>query len=285
MNLMPPVNWSESPSLSAAAGPDNAAYELKFLLGEAEARALEQWALGRLAYDPHADPALGHAYQITSLYCDTAQLDVYHRVGPYRSRKHRVRRYGSAPTLYLERKTRRGDRVRKQRTKIAEAELPWLANALEVGGPIHPAGAPDNTLPSPSNGSSTVLTWPGHWFHNQLARRRLAPIGTIAYQRTALVGQSEHGPMRLTFDRQLRGKLTDAWRVEPVEFGLPILTGSVVVEFKYRGCVPALFKEAIETMCLTPRSISKYRTLIEAAVLDAAPSGAGSATPRRPADA
>src|SRR5439155_22125195 len=110
-----------------ASDSDGAAYELKFLLDETRAQDVEAWAELRLALDPHSDPALGGASRTTSLYFDTPELDVYHRAPSYRRRKFRVRRYGSAPEVFLERKSKWGDRVAKPRTAVPAAELPLLA--------------------------------------------------------------------------------------------------------------------------------------------------------------
>jgi hypothetical protein len=231
----------ESPSL--AAGRDVAAYELKFLLTEAQAREVEERVRGALVPDAHADPDLGGGYRTTSLYCDTPDLAVYYRVGQYKRRKHRLRRYGRDDGVYLERKTKWGDRVRKRRTAIAGAELGQLA---------HPMSAID---------------WPGHWFHRHLLRRQLVPVCRIAYERVALVGHSAEGPLRLTFDRRVRGVLTRDWCVEAFDGGHPLLTDGVVCEFKYRGFVPALFKDVIGRMGLTPAPVSKYRAFVRAAGL------------------
>src|SRR5205807_10346450 len=139
----------ESPSLSASAGMELPAYELKFLLSETQAREVEARVEGRLALDAHADPALGNAYRTTSLYCDTAQLEVFHRLGSFRRRKHRLRRYDHGPWIFLERKTKWGDRVKKRRSMIPDADLPLLENPM------------------------SAMTWAGHWFHRHLQPRQL----------------------------------------------------------------------------------------------------------------
>src|SRR5262249_6322007 len=157
-------------------------------------------------------------YRTTSLYCDTAQFEVFHRLGSFKRRKHRLRRYGQAPWVFLERKTKWGDRVRKRRTMIPDSDLALIA---------HPMSA---------------TTWPGHCFHRHLLRRRLLPVCRITYERLALIGQSNDGPLRLTFDRCLRGVLTRAWDLEDPGDGLPLLPGQVICEFKYRAFLPSLFK-------------------------------------------
>ena len=135
-----------SPSLNASAGLDVPAYELKFLLTETRAAEVGSRARREMVTDPHAD-SIGANYRTTSLYCDTPQFDVFHRRGLYRRRKHWLRRYGRPPWVYLERKRKWGDRVKKVRTPIRDGELPLLA------------------LQMPAQ------TWPGHWFHRHLTRR------------------------------------------------------------------------------------------------------------------
>jgi hypothetical protein len=230
----------ESPSLGSPAEGAGPAYELKVLLDEARAQEVEGWARHRLALDPHGDPALGGAYYTTSLYCDTPELDVYHRAPSYKRRKFRVRRYGSAPWTFLERKAKWGDRVAKRRTVVPEEELRLLTQPL------------------------SVVTWPGYWFHRRLLARRLGPACRIVYQRTAYIGSGPGGPLRLTLDRHLRGVLTSAWSFAPSESGLPLLAGQVILEFKFQSALPGPFKEIITDLRLSPSTVSKYRLCREA---------------------
>lgn len=224
----------ESPSLGSPGGGAGPAYELKFLLDEAQARRVEGWARQRLGLDPHGDPALGGAYRTTSLYCDTPERDVYHRTASYKRRKFRVRRYGSLPWAFLERKSKWGDRVEKRRTPVPDGELPLLAGVADAA-------------------------WLGHWFYRRLRMRRLQPACRIAYQRTAYVGSCREGPLRLTLDRHVHGIPADDWSLDPFEGGLPLLAGQVILEFKFRMALPALFKEVIQEMRLSPSTVSKYR--------------------------
>ena len=231
---------AESPSLASAGEGAGPAFELKFLLDEAPAQAVEAWARGRLALDPHGDPALGGAYWTTSLYFDTPDLDVYHRSPSYRRRKFRLRRYGAAPWAFLERKSKWGDRVEKRRTPVPEVELALLAHPL------------------------SVLTWPGHWFHRRLLARRLGPACRVAYQRTAYVGACAEGPLRLTLDRRVRGALTRDWDAGPLGAALPLLRGRVILELKFRAALPGPFKQLVQGLRLSPFGVSKYRLCREA---------------------
>lgn len=223
-----------SPALYAPTEKAVPAFEMKFLLAEEVARAVEERVRGVLALDPHAAEN-GGTYQTTSLYCDTPQFDVFHRTGVGRRRKHRLRRYGREPQIFLERKSKKGQRVRKRRTVITEPELPLLTHPL------------------------SLVNWQGYWFHRRLLARQLQPVCRVSYERTAYMGPSPDGPIRLTFDRNLRGCLESAWRLEPVTDGPTLYPGEVVCEFKFRNALPPLFKGIITDLRLTPGGASKYR--------------------------
>jgi hypothetical protein len=228
-----------SPSLLGVVG-GAAAYELKLLLTDALAAQVELWARERLAFDPHADPALENAYRIHTLYLDTEALDGYRRTPTFARRKFRIRRYGTEPCLFLERKTRSGRRVRKRRTPIMDAELDR----------VH--------LPQPDG------TWEGSWFQRRLLARRLQPACQITYDRVAHVGMENDSPLRLTLDRGIVGARASAWDVTEPREGKRLLAGQVVLELKYRSTLPALFKRLIHEFRLTPQPVSKYRRCIEA---------------------
>jgi hypothetical protein len=215
-----------------AAGPAN---ELKFLLDERQAREVEAAARGLLAPDPHGDPALGGAYATTCLYCDTPRLDVYFRSPSYRRHKFRVRRYGAAPWVFLERRTRADGRVVKRRTPLPETELPLLA------------------------GLFAAEAWAGRWFQRRLQLYRLAPAGRVAYERTAFAGWRAAGAVRLTLDRRVRGAPACDWGLSPVEGGRPLLEGGVILKFKFREALPAPFRVLMEDLNLRPSAASKYR--------------------------
>ncbi len=227
-----PGTAHESPALAAPA------YEVKFLLTEPQAREVEAMLRGHLALDPHADPTLGTAYRVTSVYFDTPALDVYRRTPGHRVHKFRLRRYGSDPTAYLERKSKRRGQVSKHRTAVPLAELAGLADAPEG--------------------------WSGVWFARHLAARGLRPVCRMTYERTAFVGAGPSGPIRLTFDRAARGVASSDPRVEPVAEGLDLLRGDVIAEFKFLAAMPPLFKEVIAALWLTPSGVSKYRRCVGA---------------------
>jgi VTC domain len=215
------------------------AFEVKFLLTKAEAHEVERRLQGRLAPDPHADPALGGAYRVTSVYFDTPAFNVYRRSEGYRRRKYRVRRYGNAPTVFLERKAKKKEQLRKRRTSIPLNEVATLAGEVPTD-------------------------WAGAWFVSQLAKRQLRPVCRVTYERVALIGTCHDGPIRVTFDRAAHGAPGAGVEPVPVVDGSALLADEVVTEFKFLGAMPAAFKDVVEGLRLNPQSVSKYRRCVEA---------------------
>lgn len=208
------------------------AYEIKFVFDEALAREVERRLSRILADDPHADPTLGGAYAVTSLYCDTPAHDVYFREGRHAARKYRVRRYGDADTVYLERKTVKDRRVRKRRCDV-------------------PLSTFDRAIRQQSGESE--------WFARQVAARNLAPLCRVRYLRRAMFGVCPDGPMRVTFDRSIRGALVGGWSFDAATPERVILDGLVIGEFKFTGAMPAPMKAVAAELLLSPSPLSKYR--------------------------
>jgi len=224
-----------SPGLAQRA-EQGAAFELKFPLNAVALEEIEEWAREHLTPDPHG---LGGTYRILSVYHDTPHLDVFHRSEGFRKSKYRLRRYDDSTQLYLERKTRRGDQVRKRRVEIPQHELPLLAN-------------PD--LPA---------AWAGDWFCQRLQQRNLLPTCRVTYLRTAFFGRAADGPIRLTIDRDLAGAPTTTWDVSPLRDGTPLLPDGGLLELKFHIHVPPLFQELIARLPGQLPRVSKYRRCVE----------------------
>jgi hypothetical protein len=216
-------------------------YEIKFLLDGAAALAVEERVRSVLRPDPHGDPRLDGAYRITSLYCETPALDVFHKRGSYGRRKFRVRRYGESEAVFLERKTVRESRVRKRRTAVGVGDLSRLSGA----GPA-------------------AAAWDGDWYLRQIVQRGLRPVCRIAYQRQAFFGLLEGYPVRVTFDRGIAGALVPGWEFRAATPERALLDGLVVCECKFAVALPAALKAVIQEFGLTARGLSKYRRCIEA---------------------
>jgi hypothetical protein len=217
----------------------DAAREVKFLVSPDLARDVLAWARDRLAADPHAGGPSDDEYLTSSLYFDTGDFAVYRRRGSYRRSKLRIRRYGAADVVYLERKLRTSRLLSKRRTTVPIDDLRILAS-----GTAEPS-------------------WPGYWFAQRVEARQLHPVCQVSYHRHARVGTGLYGPMRLTFDDQIV-----ALPCGDFEFasgpGVPVLPNHTIIEMKYRVDPPAVLKQIIEMFALEPAPLSKYRLALDA---------------------
>jgi hypothetical protein len=226
---------ARSPSLFTAGETTLPAYEQKFLVDEATARAVVATTREQLRPDPHAD-ASDAAYSITTLYLDTPRFDVFHEAPELEGAKYRVRRYGQESRVWLEKKTRRGDRVWKRRMAVA--------------------------IDAPERGSS--------WFHDEVRARDFRPVLAVAYRRAAYFGTGDQGPFRLTLDRAIVGTPRATWDLAEVTSGTRLEPDRVVCELKFRDALPALFKRLVAELNLAPTRFSKYRRLLVATGIVAA---------------
>ncbi len=232
-----------SPSLQRDRGGPPA-YELKFLVPEAQARAAEQWIASYLRLDPHCEDAPDRAYRVSSVYCDSPQLGVFHKAPGYARRKFRLRRYGDTPGVFLERKAKWGDRLLKRRTWVAPEELACLAE------------------------DGTDRDWPAFWFHRHVLARQLRPTCHVHYRRTAFAGVTDEGPVRLTVDRHLVCVPHYDWTETPPERGRQLLSDAAILELKYRASLPVLFRRMVYELAIAPSTISKYRRAVDVWELD-----------------
>ena len=217
------------------------ARELKFLVSLAMADRIVAWARGRLSHDPHGSGPFRDEYRTTSLYFDTSALDVYYRKGSFGRSKYRIRRYDAAPVAFLERKLRTNGVLTKRRTPVE----------LEV---LHRLAADDGNR-----------SWSGFWFQQRIETRRLRPTCQITYQRVARLVTTLDGPARLTVDRTVLARPARADQFVPVESdGTGVLNDDAIVELKFLGEPPAMFRQLVETFAIEPSAISKYRLSIEA---------------------
>jgi VTC domain len=89
----------------------------------------------------------------------------------------------------------------------------------------------------------------------------LSPVCSITYLRTALVGRHADGTVvRLTLDQELFSERVDALTLGEPARGIRIGGEQQILELKFLGAMPAVFKELLETYPLNRVPMSKYRT-------------------------
>ncbi len=209
--------------------------EIKFPVGPEAVPRVLAWMRTELTPDPHGTGTEADAYLVQSLYLDTPGFDMFHRRGSFGRAKFRIRRYGDAADLFLERKLKREGVVRKRRVSVSTADLDRLVTV--------------------ANG----LTWGGAWFHHRLCLRGLRPVILMNYWRVARQGLEAPGRFRVTLDRELRAVPADRFRAPGGIDGGDLLQGSGVLEVKFASEVPAVVRRFLEETGLVSGPLSKYR--------------------------
>lgn len=211
--------------------------ETKFVLPIELTGTVSNWARANMRPDDHADPAIGDGYLVRTLYLDTPTGEIFRRAGIGRYRKFRVRRYGQAASLWLEMKWKHREQIRKRRILIAEHDL-----EAALAGELTDCA----------------------WFARRVARYRLQPSCQVSYRRQAYLLTTPHGPLRLTLDQDVQVGAEEGWQVPRASCGKEVLTTDAsILELKYRGQFPVLFRDLVEQLKASPRSFSKYRHAIK----------------------
>ncbi len=100
--------------------------------------------------------------------------------------------------------------------------------------------------------------WPGYWFHRRLLARGLQPVCQVAYSRMARGVVRDGEQVRLTLDCDLQAMPSSDVHFS-LEKGVAAMDGRLILELKYRGLPPAIFRQLVEDFALTPQTASKYR--------------------------
>ena len=212
--------------------------ETKLLVDARLGDDIRAWARQRLGPDPHGSGEFRDQYGVCSVYLDTDAHDVYHRRGSFGRSKYRIRHYENDQAAFLERKLRTRLRLTKRRTRIPLDAVPALR--LDDPDPTHPA----------------------YWFFRRVMLRRLRPVCVIRYSRTARMAETSEGPVRMTLDASVVASPTDLVTLNPGP-GRPLVDGLMILEVKYSGVFPRIFKDLVDEFHLTPRPASKYRFAVQ----------------------
>jgi hypothetical protein len=212
--------------------------ETKLLVDAKLGDDIRAWARQRLGPDPHGGGAFHDQYGVVSVYLDTDAHDVYHRRGSYGRSKYRIRHYENDQSAFLERKLRTRLRLTKRRTRIPVEGVTGLR--LDSPDPTHPA----------------------YWFFRRVALRRLHPVCVIRYSRTARMAETTEGPVRMTLDTSVTAAPTTLVTLNAGS-ARSLVEGHMILELKYSGVFPHIFKDLVDQFHLTPRPASKYRFAVQ----------------------
>lgn len=210
-------------------------FEVKFPVPPDRIASVLDWMREVLRPDPHGTGEHGDSYLVQSVYLDTPEFDVFHKRGSYGRAKFRIRRYGTDPAIFLERKLKRTGIVRKRRVPVVADDL--------------------SSLNEKANGKA----WVGSWFHHRLALRRLRPVVRMTYRRVARLGDGPEGRFRVTLDRDVRAEKVDAVQAPQPFEAEDLLGGGALLEVKFKDHLPTEVKRLLERTGLSAGPFSKYR--------------------------
>lgn len=224
-----------SPSLLSTG---QSAYEVKFLVSEAQSTDILGWAIANLEMDPHGDPETAYSYETTTLYLDTKDHKVFHATDGYKTEKMRVRAYSMGDSGYLELKRKRSNRVSKVRTKINLRDLKAI-------------------------GDKTFVEEASLWFTDRIEEKLLQPVCQVSYVRNAFSGVLANSPVRLTLDHSITGTSQTHWALtRGPKPQVEVLLGQRILEIKFQTVMPSAFKVLIRDLGLVESKISKYRKVM-----------------------
>jgi hypothetical protein len=187
-------------------------------------------------------PDLYPEYDLNTLYYDTDDYALINRCleKPMYKEKLRMRSYGNpalGKPVYLEVKKKFGVKGQKRRAALV------YTKDFDY---IHPEkGLGDSQI-------DQELSW--------VMRKELTPKVFVAYHRMAFAG-ADFGSLRLTFDTQIRYRVTDMNLFTNGTEKLLPEAPQVLMEVKLAGHYPIWLTEILTRMKLFPESFSKYGSI------------------------
>lgn len=226
-------------------------FEFKYPMSAAAARgALSALLRYGMVRDPYAIKTPDGSYTVTSLYFDTPGAeDYYDKVGGFLARKKiRVRIYDgmlcarTAP-IALEEKAKYDMAVRKNRVSLTHDEYDLLRTGIYA------------PIAEPRKGDAEFLR-----ILSLIIRGRMRPRIAVRYRRLPLILPNNTN-MRITLDSELEACQTNDLRY--TQAMRPVQRGRTVMEVKYRGMLPAWFREVLSELGLRRDAFSKYALSLE----------------------
>jgi len=224
--------------------------ERKYLIGSDEVRILSQALADFTESDAHAGP--DGTYRVTSLYFDNPEHEAYWaRVDGRRARR-KLRLRGYAPRsdepferVLVEIKRREGPFVTKDRIRLPLASAESLCRG---------EGIPDGLEGGDIETAERVLALVRAW--------NLRPVCRISYRRRAF-GVAHHASgMRVTFDTDVRGRVTALGLAERGTDRRILPPEAVLMEVKTRAGTPDWWEALLRQIGVRARPFSKYNAAL-----------------------
>jgi len=232
-------------------------YELKYLITESTAVAIERYVADYLPIDHYSKLQPEDFYPIVSLYMDSPEMRLFYEsmTGVLNRFKLRIRGYSDDPSYpkFFEIKRRANTVIIKSRARARTEDV-----AAIIGGRYIPP-ATDN----PKDIQALKM------FQLYMFSINARPAVLIRYMRKAYEGTTENR-VRITFDKDICYNTTNepvvrlggsGWQKNNVSLN------GVILEIKFTGRFPAWLSRMAELFNIRQRSMSKYASSIQNACL------------------
>jgi SPX domain protein involved in polyphosphate accumulation len=243
-------------STSKDRGPDHGfwnRYELKYLINESKAAAIEQFIEPYVRLDYYCQIQPSGSYPVVSLYLDSDNLRLCREsLHGHKNRfKLRIRSYTDEPDYpnFLEIKRRANTVIMKSRAEVRPCNVaPLLTHRL---------------LNPQSNGSNGETIKQFMLYMNSISG---GPVIRTRYKRQAFEDIVDER-VRITFDRNLCYKITPIADVSLNGTGWQqMLLNKVVLEIKFTSRYPPWLSQMVKYFDLRKQSLSKYARSIKRAI-------------------
>ena len=239
--------WAEAtrpPARATAVSmPAMGRHEFKYLIRSEMCDDMAAFVSPFLELDKYSQSRPHDSYTVRSIYYDSPAFRCYYEKanGEKNRRKYRVRTYNDAAATFLECKQRRGSTYTKPKTRLRDEDLVALAERRGM----------DASTADPSGVLGQLLISMDRWEYQ--------PTALVVYDRVAYVYPGQQDMIRVTFDRNLRGRVFPTLEQIYDEGELvPLLYGWTVLEVKFNDIVPRFLNQLVTKFALQRQACSKY---------------------------
>jgi len=235
--------------------PSTGRHEFKYLIRSERCDEIASFLAPHLELDKYSQSRPRDSYTVRSIYYDSPYFTCYYEKfnGEKNRRKYRVRTYNDSPTTFLECKQRRGGTYTKGKVRLGAEDLVALDERSGL----------DGAMAEPSSVLGQLLLRMDRWDYQ--------PTGLVVYDRTAYVYPGQQDTIRVTFDRNLRGRVFPTLDEIHQESELvSLLYGWTILEVKFTDIVPRFLERLVTRFGLQRQACSKYGVCV-ALLLDENP--------------
>ncbi len=231
----------------AVSFPTTGRHEFKYLIRSEMCDDIAAFVAPFLELDKYSQGRPRDSYTVRSIYYDSPAFRCYYEKanGDKNRRKYRVRTYNDGAATFLECKQRKGSTYTKPKVRLGERDLAALREQRGI----------DASIEDPSDVLGQLLLSIDRWEYQ--------PTALVVYDRIAYVYPGQQDMVRVTFDRNLRGRVFPSLDEIYDEGELThLLYGWTILEMKFNDLVPRFMHQLVTTFSLQRQACSKYSVCV-----------------------